>query len=60
VGVPLLGNSAAGRMAELADRGEPIVVSQPIAAAWHYVKLARTVTTRTAVWPGASITAAPR
>ena len=63
LGVPLLGQiPLQAGMAELADRGEPIVVSQPDSAAGVALReLARTVTTRTAgLTPALPITAAPR
>jgi len=63
LGVPLLGQiPLQAGMAELADRGEPIVVSQPDSAAGVALReLARTVTTRTAgLAPALPITAAPR
>ncbi len=63
LGVPLLGQiPLQAGMAELADRGEPIVVSQPDSPAGMALReLARTVTTRTAgLAPALPITAAPR
>ena len=63
LGVPLLGQiPLQAGMAELADRGEPIVVSQPESPAGMALReLARTVTTRTAgLAPALPITAAPR
>src|SRR6266853_1268707 len=63
LGVPLLGQiPLQAGMAELADRGEPIVVSQPDSPAGIALReLARTVTTRTAgLAPALPITAAPR
>ncbi len=62
LGVPLLGQiPLQAGMAELADRGEPIVVSQPDSPAGMALReLARTVTTRTAgLAPAPPITAAP-
>jgi len=63
LGVPLLGQiPLQAGMAELADRGEPIVVSQPESPAGLALReLARTVATRTAgLAPALPITAAPR
>jgi len=63
LGVPLLGQiPLQAGMAELADRGEPIVVSQPESPAGLALReLARTLTTRTAsLAPALPITAAPR
>jgi len=63
LGVPLLGQiPLQAGMAELADRGEPIVVSQPDSPAGMALReLARTVTTRTAgLAPALPITATPR
>jgi ATP-binding protein involved in chromosome partitioning len=63
LGVPLLGQiPLQAGMAELADRGEPIVVSQPDSPAGVALReLARTVATRTAgLAPALPITAAPR
>ena len=62
-GVPLLGQiPLQAGMAELADRGEPIVVSQPESPAGIALReLARTVAARTAgLAPALPITAAPR
>jgi len=63
LGVPLLGQiPLQAGMAELADRGEPIVVSQPESPAGLALReLARTVATRTAgLAPALPVTAAPR
>ena len=63
LGVPLLGQiPLQAGMAELADRGEPIVVSQPDSPAGIALReLARTVATRTAsLAPALPISAAPR
>jgi ATP-binding protein involved in chromosome partitioning len=63
LGVPLLGQiPLQAGMAERADRGEPIVVSEPDSPAGAALRdLARTVTTRTAgLTPALPITAAPR
>jgi len=63
LGVPLLGQiPLQAGMAELADRGEPIVVSQPDSPAGMALReLARTITTRTAgLVPALPITVAPR
>ena len=63
LGVPLLGQiPLQAGMAELADRGEPIVVSQPDSPAGMALReLARTVATRTAgLAPALPITATPR
>ena len=63
LGVPLLGQiPLQAGMAELADRGEPIVVSQPESPAGMALReLARTVAARTAgLAPALPITAAPR
>jgi ATP-binding protein involved in chromosome partitioning len=63
LGVPLLGQiPLQAGMAELADRGEPIVVSQPDSPAGIALRdLARTVTARTAgLAPSLPISAAPR
>ena len=63
LGVPLLGQiPLQAGMAELADRGEPIVVSQPDSPAGIALRdLAHTVTARTAgLTPSQPITAAPR
>jgi ATP-binding protein involved in chromosome partitioning len=63
LGVPLLGQiPLQAGMAELADRGEPIVVSQPDSPAGVALReLARTVTTRTAGLAAAlPITVTPR
>jgi ATP-binding protein involved in chromosome partitioning len=63
LGVPLLGQiPLQAGMAELADRGEPIVVSQPDSPAGIALReLAHTVATRTAgLTPSLPITAAPR
>ena len=63
LGVPLLGQiPLQAGMAELADRGEPIVVSQPDSPAGNALReLARTVATRTAgLAPALPISAAPR
>jgi ATP-binding protein involved in chromosome partitioning len=63
LGVPLLGHiPLQAGMAELADRGEPIVVSQPESpAATALRELARTVVARTAgLTPALPVTAAPR
>jgi ATP-binding protein involved in chromosome partitioning len=63
LGVPLLGQiPLQAGMAELADRGEPIVVSQPDSPAGMALRdLAHTVTARTAgLAPSLPITAAPR
>jgi len=62
LGVPLLGQiPLQAGMAELADRGEPIVVSQPDSPAGLALReLARTVVTRTAdLAPAVPITAPP-
>ncbi len=62
LGVPLLGQiPLQAGMAELADRGEPIVVSQPDSPAGMALReLARTVVTRTAdLAPAVPITAPP-
>jgi ATP-binding protein involved in chromosome partitioning len=62
LGVPLLGQiPLQAGMAELADRGEPIVVSQPDSPAGIALReLARTVTTRTAGLAPAPPITAPR
>ena len=63
LGVPLLGQiPLQAGMAELVDRGEPIVVSQPDSPAGIALReLARTVATRTAsLAPALPISAAPR
>jgi len=63
LGVPLLGQiPLQAGMAELADRGEPIVVGQPDSPAGIALReLARTVTARTAgLTPAVPITGAPR
>jgi ATP-binding protein involved in chromosome partitioning len=63
LGVPLLGQiPLQAGMAELADRGEPIVVGQPDSPAGLALRdLARTVATRTAgLNPAQPITAMPR
>jgi len=63
LGVPLLGQiPLQAGMAELADRGEPIVVSQPDSPAGVAMReLARTVTARTAgLTPALPIPRAPR
>jgi ATP-binding protein involved in chromosome partitioning len=63
LGVPLLGQvPLQAGMPDLADRGEPIVVSQPESPAGLALReLARTVVTRTAgLAPALPITAAPR
>ena len=63
LGVPLLGQiPLQAGMAALADRGEPIVVSQPESPAGVALReLARTVASRTAgLTPALPITAAPR
>jgi len=63
LGVPLLGQiPLQAGMAELADRGEPIVVRQPDSPAGIALReLARTVTARTAgLTPALPITGAPR
>ncbi len=63
LGVPLLGQiPLQAGMAELADRGEPIVVSQPESpAAAALRELARTVTARTAgLTPALPVSGAPR
>jgi len=62
LGVPLLGQiPLQAGMAELADRGEPIIVSQPDSPAGIALReLARTVVTRTAdLAPAVPITAPP-
>jgi ATP-binding protein involved in chromosome partitioning len=62
LGVPLLGQiPLQAGMAELADRGEPIIVSQPDSPAGTALReLARTVVTRTAdLAPAVPITAPP-
>ena len=63
LGVPLLGQiPLQAGMAELADRGEPIVVSQPDSPAGMALRdLARTVIARTAgLSPALPVTGAPR
>ena len=63
LGVPLLGQiPLQAGMAELADRGEPIVISQPDSPAGIALReLARTVITRTAgLTPALPVTGAPR
>ena len=62
LGVPLLGQvPLQAGMAELADRGEPIVVSQPDSAAGKALReLARTVSARTAHLTAAVPITAPR
>ena len=63
LGVPLLGQiPLQAGMAELADRGEPIVVSQPESPAGTALReLARTVAARTAgLTPALPVTGAPR